>query len=142
MSGLRFINVLQCPEFLEKSDLVEIHDRLIARFGGSYGFLNEESLDSAIALPRQSFGGELFHPTIFDQAAAYLYYISKNHAFIDGNKRTALAAVNAFLPMNGYKLKMPKLLAYQMVIDVVTGRISKEDVSALICEHSVPYEIS
>lgn len=129
---------MQCPRFLEKSDVVKIHDRQIARFGGSYGFLNEDLLDSALALPRQSFAGILLHPTVFDQAAAYLYYIAKNHAFADGNKRTALAVVNAFLPMNGYQFVMPKDLAFNMVIDVVLGSLSKQDLSNLICEHCEP----
>ncbi|MDF0551888.1 Fic family protein [Kamptonema sp. UHCC 0994] len=66
-----------------------IHARQIEKFGGSQGIRDEGLLESALAQPQSTFGGELLHPTIQDQAAAYFYHLAMNHPFIDGNKRTA-----------------------------------------------------
>lgn len=59
-------------------------------------------LESALAQPRQTFGGVFLYRTIFDKAAALLCSIIKNHALVDGNKRTGLATVSVFLALNGY----------------------------------------
>lgn len=73
------------PKFLERSETLAIHDVQIASFVGMHGIRDEGLLESAIAQPQATFGGELLHATIHEQAGAYLYHISKNHPFIDGN---------------------------------------------------------
>lgn len=83
-------------------------------------------LESALIQPQASFGGKLLHPTIYDQAAAYLYHLSMNHPFLDGNKRTAFAVMDAFLRLNGYRLNLSNDQAYQLVLDVVQKALSKE----------------
>jgi death-on-curing protein len=93
---------LQTPEFIEKDTAIAIHKYLIEQFGGSLGVRDEGLLESALAQPQATFFGELLHPTIAEQAAAYLYHLAKNHAFVDGNKRVALGVTEAFLRLNGY----------------------------------------
>jgi death on curing protein len=85
----RFTVALLNPRFLELSEILLAHDVQIARFGGMYGVRDEGLLESALAQPKATFNGKLLHSTIYEQAAAYLYHIAKNHPFIDGNKRTA-----------------------------------------------------
>ncbi|MEG4494682.1 type II toxin-antitoxin system death-on-curing family toxin [Microcoleus sp. D3_18_C4] len=93
------------PNFVSKSMVVNIHARQIERFGGTPGLRDEGLLESALAQPQATFGGQLLHPTIAEQAAAYLYHIAMNHPFIDGNKRTAFAAVtDTFLRLNACTL--------------------------------------
>jgi death on curing protein len=92
-------------------------------------------LDSAVSQPQATFFGELLHPTIQAQAAAYLYHLAKNHPFLDGNKRTAFGAMEAFLRLNGYNLDFSDEAAYQMVIQVVQGEISKEELAQLLEQH-------
>lgn len=70
-----------------------------AYLGGSQGLAK---LESALAQPQQTFGGEYLYETIADKAAALLWSITKNHPFVDGNKRAALTTVNLFLIMNGW----------------------------------------
>lgn len=77
-------------------DVLRIHDRQIEVFGGSTGVRDLGLLESALAQPQATFGGELLHPTLPEQAAAYLYHLAKNHPFIDGNKRTAFAVMDMF----------------------------------------------
>ena len=86
------IAVLLIPNFLNKSAILSIHARQIEKFGWESGCVRDEGLlESALAQPQASFGGELLHPTIQDQAATYFYHLAMNHPFIDGNKRTAFA---------------------------------------------------
>ncbi|MEH2413421.1 type II toxin-antitoxin system death-on-curing family toxin [Nostoc sp.] len=123
---------MQTPKFLTISQVLDIHQRQIQRFGGTSGVRDEGLLDSALAQPQATFGGELLHPTIHEQAAAYLYNLAMNHPFIDGNKRTAFAVMNTFITLNGYSLNLSQEQAYNLVIQVVQKEISKEELSVFL----------
>lgn len=92
-------------------------------------------LDSALAQAQATFGGELLHPTIHEQAVAYLYHLAMNHPFIDGNKHTAFAVMLTFLTLNGYTLNLSQEQAYNLVIQVVQKEISKEELSTFLELH-------
>ncbi|QIR37439.1 type II toxin-antitoxin system death-on-curing family toxin [Tolypothrix sp. PCC 7910] len=126
---------MQTPRFLSTSQVIKIHERQIEIFGGTTGIRDAGLLDSALAQPQATFGGELLHPTISDQAAAYLYHLAMNHPFIDGNKRTAFAVMDTFLTLNGYSLNLLADETYNMVIRVVQREISKEELSAFLELH-------
>ena len=79
----------------------EIHAEVIKSFGGSDGVRDQALLESAVAAPQASFGGESPYADLAEIAAAYLFYLCRNHPFIDGNKRTALGACIVFLRLNG-----------------------------------------
>lgn len=83
----------------------EIHAEAIARFGGSDGVREMALLESAVAAPQASFGGRSPYADLAEVAAAYLFYLCKNHPFIDGNKRAALGACLVFLRLNGVEPK-------------------------------------
>lgn len=124
------------PEFIEKEDVVRIHDDQLETYGGQPGILSEHALASAIAQPSVTWGGDFLHPTLFDQAAAYLFHIANAHAFVDGNKRTGFAVMVTFLEINGYCLELSEDDAYRLAMSVVTveGRTSrtKEDVARIL----------
>ncbi len=126
---------MQTPEFLETSDVLTIHQILVERFGGMLGIRDEGLLESALSQPKATFFGELLHPTIHEQAAAYLFHIAKNHPFIDGNKRTAYGAMETFLRLNGYNLALSDDRVYDLVMRVAQGQMSKEEVAILIRQH-------
>lgn len=84
-------------------------------------------LESALAQPQITFGGQPLHPTVPAQAAAYLYHLAMNHPFIDGNKRTAFAVMDTFLRVNGYVLILSDEEAYYLVMQVVQKQISKSE---------------
>lgn len=126
---------MQSPEFVLLSAVIFIHQIQIQRFGGTDGITDEGLLDSALAQPQATFGGELLHPTIQEQAAAYLYHLAMNHPFVDGYKRTAFAVMIAFLELNGYNLNLSQEAAYSLVMGVVQGEIAKEELSAFIEQH-------
>jgi death on curing protein len=129
---------LQTPNFLTLHEVLVLHEDQIAQFGGTSGVRDVGLLESALAQPQASFGGELLHPTIHEQATAYLYHLAMNHPFLDGNKRTAFAVMDAFLWLNGYELNLNDDQAYQLVIDVVEKTLSKEDLSDRLAETVVP----
>ena len=79
----------------------EIHAEAIARFGGADGVRDLALLESAVAAPQAGFGGKSVYADVVEIAAAYLFYLCRNHAFIDGNKRAALGACIVFLRLNG-----------------------------------------
>ena len=126
---------MQTPRFISISQVLDIHQDEINSFGGTSGVRDEGLLDSALAQAQATFGGELLHPTIYDQAAAYLYHLAMNHPFIDGNKRTAFAVMDTFITLNGYTLNLSQEQAYNLVIQVVQKEISKEELSAFLELH-------
>ena len=117
------------PNFVSKNMVLSIHARQIERFGGTSGVRDEGLLESAFAQPQATFGGQLLHPTISEQAAAYLYHIAMNHPFIDGNKRTAFAVADTFLRLNGCTLNLTDDRAYDLVMQVARGTMTKEELS-------------
>jgi death on curing protein len=90
--------------FLTIEEILEIHADQIIRYGGKNGVRDHNLLLSAIAQPLSTFDGQYLHKTIYDKAAAYLFHISQNHPFIDGNKRVALVSALMFLAMNDYSI--------------------------------------
>ena len=89
------------PIFLTLAQVLCLHARQIERFGGDPGVRDLKLVESAVAQPQQGFGGEFFHKTLAEIAAAYLFHLVQNHGFIDGNKRAGAAAALVFLELNG-----------------------------------------
>ncbi|HEY9883466.1 MAG TPA: type II toxin-antitoxin system death-on-curing family toxin [Thermosynechococcaceae cyanobacterium] len=114
---MRSIAALQTPEFLDQASVLRIHERQIRKYGGTPGVRDDGLLESALAQPQATFGGTLLHLTIYEQAAAYLYHLAMNHPFLDGNKRTAFAVMDALLRLNGYQLNLSNDQVYQLVLD-------------------------
>jgi len=105
----------------------EIHQAAIRDFGGSDGIRENALLESAVAAPQATFGGKAIYESLSEIAAAYLYYLCKNHPFLDGNKRTALGACLVFLRLNGVETKPDGPQWEQLVLDVAASRIDREE---------------
>jgi death-on-curing protein len=82
------------PLSLSLDEVLEIHEQQIERYGGSAGLRDAAGLESAVAMPQATFGGEFLHTSIPAMAAAYLFHLCQNHPFIDGNKRAGANAAN------------------------------------------------
>jgi death on curing protein len=124
------------PRFLTLTEVLVIHEDRIHKHGGSSGVRDVQLLQSAMGNVEATFGGEYLHQSLFEMAAAYLYGICRNHPFLDGNKRTALACGLAFLRFNGLRLRAAEDELYDLVIGVAEGRISKDTVAAFFEAHS------
>lgn len=121
--------------FLTLAEVLALHSDQIRRYGGRPGIRDLSLLESALATPAATFGDRLLHPTIAEMAGAYLFHIARNHPFIDGNKRTGLIAMLAFLGLNRHRLGAgPDDLA-ELVIGVAEGRLTKAEVSVFLQQH-------
>lgn len=122
--------------FLTVDQVLAIHARVLAEYGGGDGLRDPGLLDSAVAMPAASFGGQRLHDGIPAMAAAYLFHICKNHAFIDGNKRAGLAAAVQFLYLNNYVLVASKDVVEHLTLSVADGSIRKDAVIDFFNEHA------
>ena len=86
-------------------------------------------LESAIAQPQASFGGEWLHVDLYEMAAAYLFHIAKNHPFIDGNKRTALASALVFLKLNEIDIDAGENPLVELTVNTAEGKIEKAEIA-------------
>ena len=104
----------------------EIHAEAIARFGGSDGVRDGALWESAVAAPQASFGGRSPYQDLAEVSAAYLYYLCRNHPFIDGNKRAALGSCIVFLRLNGIEPKPDGLEWEEIVLGIASGNLDRE----------------
>jgi death-on-curing protein len=117
------------PEFLELDEILEIHALQLDEFGGMAGVRDRGLLESAVEQPRATAFGDLLHADLFEMAAAYLFHIVKNHAFLDGNKRTALVAALVFLDINGVSLERDDERLYELTMAAAEGRADKTQIA-------------
>jgi death on curing protein len=122
--------------FLSTEEVLTIHDRVIAEFGGEARIRDQGLLESAVAMPAAQFGGEYLHRGVPEKAAAYLFHLCKNHAFVDGNKRTALVAAEMFLLLNDWQLLATNEELERLTLGVAEGTVSKEDAAVFFRNHA------
>lgn len=116
--------------------VIAIHDDMIERYGGSFGIRDLGLIQSAIARPQTSFGGEDLYPTVLDKSAALFHSLIFNHPFVDGNKRTALTTTARFLYVNGYELKAGEEEFINFPLRVENQHLSIEQITKWLKEHS------
>lgn len=118
-------------------DILRLHEFSIEKYGGSHGLRDSGLLESAIARPFQSFGGEDLYPSIFEKAAALGESLIINHPFIDGNKRTGTVAMIALLEENGLRLSIDQDDLYNFVVSISTGEKKFEEIVEWLKENTV-----
>jgi death-on-curing protein len=123
------------PKWLSRTDVEALHTMAIDRDGGSHGLRDANLLESALARPQNlhAYGED----DRFQLAASYAEGIARNHAFVDGNKRTAFAAALMFLHDNGYDLLPRQDDGYvDMMVNLGQGKISREDAAAYLSHNA------
>ena len=120
------------PVFLSLSEVLEIHQNQVARYGGAAGIRDMELLKSALGIPSATFGGRFLHTDIHEMAAAYLFHLVKDHPFIDGNKRVGAVTALVFFELNGFDFDAPEDDFTEMVLAVARGELGKADVAVFI----------
>ncbi|MDI3280283.1 MAG: type II toxin-antitoxin system death-on-curing family toxin [Bacillota bacterium] len=117
------------PVFLTLAEVIEIHRDQIERYGGQLGIRDFTVLESALAMPQASWGGDFIHTDLYEMAAAYAFHLCRNHPFVDGNKRTALVCALVFLELNGVILTDPEGVLYGVMMGVAAGSQGKQELS-------------
>ncbi len=112
------------PRWLSIELVKTIHAQSLATFGGAPGLRDLSLLESALARPRNLWS---YHPdaSIFDLAATLGFGLIRNHAFVDGNKRTGLLAVNAFLHLNGFRFDPAQIDEVQTILALAAGEMEE-----------------
>jgi death on curing protein len=126
------------PEWLEIDIVLDFHAEQLALFGGAEGIRDLGLLESALARPinKLSYGGS----DLANLAAAYGFGIARNHPFVDGNKRTALASMIVFLGLNGFDLDAPREQATAIILGLAADEISEEALARWIADHIKPLD--
>ena len=121
--------------WLNKAVVIAVHEAQLAEHGGGAGVRDQNLLESALARPENlaAYG----EPDAIDLAAAYGFGISRNHAFIDGNKRTGFVAVVMFLRLNGYQLVADDASKVLTMLAVAAGEITETEFATWIRQHAV-----
>ena len=97
---------MEAVRYLTVDQVMEFHAEALREFGGLDGIRSRHQLSAAVFMPQQSAFGDDAYPSVPEKAAAYGFFIAEAQAFIDGNKRTAAIAMEAFLLLNAYELQM------------------------------------
>lgn len=122
--------------YLKINQILAIYEEVIKETGGSKGIRDICLLESSIARPQATFGGEDLYPDIFSKAAALGHSIVQNHPFIDGNKRTGYMAMRLFLNANGYDLKASLNEKYKFVIEIAEKILDEKSIAGWLKNHS------
>jgi death-on-curing protein len=121
--------------YLTLNEVLEVHRQVMAQSGGAEGFMHLPALESALAQPQMTFGGEDLYPTLVDKAAALGFALIQNHPFLDGNKRTGHAAMEVFLMLNGYEIRAAVDEQEHVMLQVASSDIDREEFTAWLRTH-------
>jgi death-on-curing protein len=122
-------------EYLTVNEVLLLHARLIQRTGGSGGVRDMGLLESALARSKATFDGIDLYPDLWAKAASLMHSLTQNHPFVDGNKRTALAAVGVFLELNDYRLTASNDEATDFALEVTAGNMDLEEMASWLRTH-------
>ena len=122
--------------YLSGEEVLYLHSEIIDETGGMHGVRDAGLFASIIEKPKMKFGGKDLHHGVFGKAAAYFHGFSMYHVFVDGNKRTAVAASARFLARNGYELTATNQGVEAFALHVVSNKLDLPAIAAWIKAHS------
>ena len=122
---------------LSKTQILLLHEQLIAETGGSSGLRDEGMLDSALNAPFQTFGGEDVYPSLQQKAARLCFGLVKNHPFLDGNKRIGAHVMLVFLALNGIELRHTQTELSDVILQLAAGTIQSSDLLNWILAYQI-----
>jgi len=121
--------------WLSLEELVLMHDQVIEATGGIHGIISPGRLESALARPFTSFGGQELFSNLWSKVAALIHSLIAFHPFADGNKRTALVAADVCLRLNGYRL-VPSDEVEPFFWAIAWGEKELEEITAWLKTHT------
>jgi death-on-curing protein len=124
--------------YLTLGEVVELHRLVLAATSGASGIRDLGALESAVAQPRASFGGDDLHPTLIEKAGALGFALAQDHPFVDGNKRVAHAAMATFLLLNGAEIGATVDEQEHLMLALASGRVSRNELVDWLRQHVTP----
>jgi death-on-curing protein len=123
---------VSAPVFLSTEQIEKLHRESIQQFGGTLGVRDQNALESAIFHPQNVY---LYGDAdVFDISAAYAYHIAQAQAYLDGNKRTGVAAALEFLGLNGISIRVDSMPIYELMIAIAEPRATRQDLASKLRE--------
>lgn len=123
--------------YLSLVEMMIINEEII---GGQSQLRDVDLLESAVLRPQSSAFGEDAYPSVPEKAGALFHSLARNHAFVDGNKRTSTVALILFLKLNGYRVTWEPEDALNVVLDAATGQTDLADITEWLQHHTAPVE--
>ncbi len=123
--------------YLTVAEVLEIYRHLMQQSGGTAGVTNLGALESAVAQPRMTFGGQELYPTIVEKASALGFSLIKNHPFFDGNKRIGHAAMEVFLVLNGFEIFADVDEQEKVILKLASGELGREEFTQWLGIHLI-----
>ena len=124
--------------FLTIGEVLYLHEQIIDQTGGAAGLRDQGALESALAQPQMTFGGQDLYPTFVEKAAALGFSPIQNHPFIDGNKRVGYEVMKITLMLNGKTIRADVDDAERVVLGVAASQIGRDGLIDWLNEHVVP----
>lgn len=128
--------------YLTSEEVLALHRLVVERSGGSHGVRDLGALQSALAQPQMTFGGQDLYPDLPEKAAALGLSLVCNHPFVDGNKRVGHAATETFLVLNRWELTADMAEQEQVILRLATGTLKREEFAAWLRSHLRPITIT
>lgn len=122
---------------LTKSQVLHLHQDILAVSGGSSEIRDEGLLDSALNAPFQTFEGTDLYPTILEKAARLGYGLIKNHPFVDGNKRIGTHTMLVFLAINHMELEYTDRELIELILDIASGAKNEIQLLSWLQKHII-----
>jgi len=126
--------------YLRLGELLDLYERILAQSPGPMGIRDLGALDSALAQPLMTFDGGDLYPTLLEKAAALAYSIVKNHPFVDGNKRTAHAAMEVFLLLNESELVASVDEQERLMLALASGALGRAALVEWLGRHMLNFK--
>lgn len=121
--------------YLTVEEILSLHHMVIDEIGGSHGVRDMGSVESCVAHPQMTFGGQELYPTLADKAAALCFLLVSNHPFVDGNKRVGYVAMRIFLELNAYQLTGELDEKEKILLALAAGEMEREAFVEWVREH-------
>jgi death-on-curing protein len=124
--------------YITFAEVLELHRTVLEGWGGAGGIRDVNALESALAQPRQSFGGIDLYPDLATKASALCFSLVLNHPFVDGNKRVGHAAMEVFLLVNGHEIRAGVDEQEQLMLQLAAGHLKRDALVEWVKQHLAP----
>jgi death-on-curing protein len=121
--------------FLTIEEIIFLQEKLIEKTGGSYGLCDQALLESAVFSAQSGFGESEAYPTVEEKAARLMYALTKNHSFVDGNKRIGVLVMLMTLNLNGVELKYTQKELIELGLSVASSSLNYDDILKFVLNH-------